>query len=66
MPFSPTEYFREEHLRRLVRNPQSVRSWPDSKMPGFDTNAISERDLDDLLAYFYYMSKRKVEFSAPR
>jgi mono/diheme cytochrome c family protein len=66
VPFSPTEYFREEHLRRLVRSPQSVRSWPDSKMPGFDTNAISERDLDDLLAYFYYMSKRKVELSATR
>lgn len=64
VPFSPTEYLREEHLRRLVRSPQSVRAWPDSKMPGFDTNAISERDLDDLVAYFYYMSKRKVEVNA--
>jgi cytochrome c1 len=44
-----------------VRNPQALRSWPAAKMPGFDVNAISERELDDLLAYLYYMAKRKVE-----
>lgn len=66
VPYSPTEYLREDHFRRLVRNPQALRSWPDAKMPGFDTNAISDRDLDDLLAYFYYMAKRKVELSAAR
>lgn len=66
VPFSPTEYLREEYLRRLVRSPQSVRTWPDSKMPGFDAKAISERDLDDLVAYLYYMSKRKVEIQAAK
>jgi mono/diheme cytochrome c family protein len=66
VPFSPTEYFREEYLRRLVRSPQSVRTWADSKMPGFDARAISDRDLDDLVAYLYYMAKRKVELSATR
>lgn len=66
VPYSPTEYFREEYLRRLVRSPQSVRTWPDSKMPGFDEKAISERELDDLVAYLYYMSKRKVEVQAAK
>ena len=61
VPYNPTEYMREEFLRRLVRSPQSVRAWPDSKMPGFDANAISERELDELVAYLYYMAKRKVE-----
>ena len=61
VPFSPTEYMREDFLRMQVRNPQSVRSWPAAKMPGFDLNAITERELDDLLAYLYYMAKRKVE-----
>ncbi len=61
VPFSPTEYMREDFLRVQVRNPQALRSWPGSKMPGFDINAISERELDDLLAYLYYMAKRKVE-----
>ena len=66
VPYSPTEYLREDHLRRLVRKPQSLRSWPDSRMPGFDSTAVSDRDLDDLLAYFYYMAKRKVELSAAK
>lgn len=66
VPFSPTEYFREEYLRRLVRSPQSVRTWPESKMPGFDEKAISERELDDLVAYLYYMAKRKVEVQATK
>jgi hypothetical protein len=35
-------------------------------MPGFDTNAISERDLDDLVAYLYYMAKRKVDVPVAR
>ena len=61
VPFSPTEYMREDFLRVQVRNPQALRSWPGAKMPGFDLNAISERELDDLLAYLYYMAKRKVE-----
>jgi mono/diheme cytochrome c family protein len=61
VPFSPTEYMREDFLRQQIRNPQSVRVWPDAKMPAFDTNTLTERDLDDLLAYLYYMAKRKVE-----
>jgi mono/diheme cytochrome c family protein len=61
VPFSPTEYMREDFLRTQVRNPQALRSWPAAKMPGFDVNAISDRELDELLAYLYYMSKRKVE-----
>jgi len=61
VPFSPTEYMREDSLRLLVRNPQALRSWPAAKMPGFDDNALSQRDLDHLLAYLYYMAKRKVE-----
>jgi mono/diheme cytochrome c family protein len=61
VPFSPTEYMREDFLRLQVRNPQAVRAWPNAKMPGFSLDAISERDLDDLLAYLYYMAKRKVE-----
>ena len=61
VPFSPTEYMREDFLRQQIRNPQSVRVWRDAKMPSFDVNALSERDLDDLIAYLYHMAKRKVE-----
>jgi mono/diheme cytochrome c family protein len=61
VPFSPTEYLREDFLRMQVRNPQALRAWPGAKMPGFNADAISDRELDDLLAYLYYMAKRKVE-----
>lgn len=60
VPSNPTEYLREEYLRRQVRNPASVRYWPERKMPGFDTNALPDRDLDDLIAYLRHMAKRKV------
>ncbi len=66
VPHNPTEYMREEYLRRLIRNPASVRYWKEQKMPGFDAAAIGERELDELLAYFYYMAKRKVVPPAPR
>ncbi len=61
VPFSVTEYMREEFLRRQIRDPRSLRVWPDARMPGFDDKTISERDLDDLVAYLYYMAKRKVD-----
>jgi mono/diheme cytochrome c family protein len=66
VPYSPTDYMREEFLRRQIRDPRSLRVWPDGKMPGFDTNAISDRDLDDLVAYLYYMAKRKVAVPAAK
>ena len=61
VPFSPTEYMREEFLRQQVRNPQALRVWRDSRMPAFSVDVLSDRDLDDLIAYLYYMAKRKVE-----
>ncbi|MFO1413667.1 MAG: cytochrome c [Burkholderiales bacterium] len=66
LPYNPTEYLREEYLRKLVRNPQSVRTWPDSKMPGFDASAITDQELDDLVAYFYHMAKRKADVPAAK
>jgi mono/diheme cytochrome c family protein len=66
VPFSPTDYMREEFLRRQIRDPRSLRVWADGKMPGFDTSAISDRDLDDLVAYLYYMAKRKVDVPAAK
>jgi len=66
VPYSPTDYMREEFLRRQIRDPRSLRVWADAKMPGFDTTAISDRDLDDLVAYLYYMAKRKVDVTAAK
>ncbi len=60
-PHSPAEYFQEAYLRRLIRNPASVRSWKQSVMPGFNQQAISDAQLDELIAYFKLMAKQRKE-----
>ncbi|HSS69475.1 MAG TPA: cytochrome c [Casimicrobiaceae bacterium] len=59
IPYNPTEYMRPEALRRLIRDPQSLRRWPQSKMPAFDTRVLSDRELAELLAYLRHMADRK-------
>lgn len=58
-PYSPTAYFQEKFLRKLIRQPSSVRAWRTSLMPGFDEKAISESQLDDLLVYLRHMAVSK-------
>ena len=58
-PFSPTEYFQEAFLRKLVRDPASVRNWEQRIMPGFAPSALSDARLDDLLAYLRQMAKQR-------
>src|SRR5881392_899523 len=60
VPFNPTEYLRADALRRLIRDPQSLRRWPGARMPGFSSAVLSDRDLNDLLAYLRNMADRKV------
>jgi mono/diheme cytochrome c family protein len=64
VPYNPTEYMRVDALRRLIRNPQSLRRWPAAKMPAFETKLLSDRDLTDLLAYLRHMADRKVAVPA--
>ncbi|MFM0325302.1 c-type cytochrome [Caballeronia glebae] len=59
LPHNPTEYFQPWVLKSFIRNPKSIRAWADMKMPGFDRNAISDSDLDVVIAYLGYMAKRK-------
>lgn len=61
VPHSPTEYLREDLFRAYIRDPQSLRHWPQARMPGFDRKAISDQDLDDLLAYLRHMAGRKAQ-----
>ena len=60
VPYNPTEYMRIDALRRLIRNPQSLRRWPAAKMPAFEASLMSDRELTDLLAYLRHMADRKV------
>jgi mono/diheme cytochrome c family protein len=55
-PMNPTQYFTEAGLRALIRNPRSVRSWPEQHMPGFNKDALSDADLDAVIAYLRAMA----------
>ena len=60
VPHNPTEYLNEKHFRILVRNPQDLRHWPQSKMLGFGKDALSDEDISNLLAFLKHMAKHKV------
>ncbi|MBF8179025.1 c-type cytochrome [Herminiimonas contaminans] len=58
-PANPTEYFNEAYLRKYLRDPAAVRSWPGMTMPGFADSVMSESQMDDLLAYLRQMALQK-------
>lgn len=59
-PMSVTEYINLNVLKKLIRNPQDVRSWPWTKMKGFSKSDISDQELDDLFTYLKYMAEQKL------
>ena len=59
LPYNPTEYFQSAMLRRYLRDPQSLRHWPQGRMPGFAETVISDAELDQLLGYLAHMASRK-------
>jgi mono/diheme cytochrome c family protein len=66
VPYNPTEYLRVDALRRLIRDPQSLRRWQAAKMPKFPIATLSDRELTDLLAYLRHMADRKVALPASK
>ncbi|TWC57035.1 mono/diheme cytochrome c family protein [Pseudomonas sp. SJZ080] len=61
IPFNPTEYFGADFLKRYIRDPQSLRQWPQAKMPGFSAQVLPDGDLDMLVGYLKHMAGRKVK-----
>lgn len=59
LPQNPTEYFQPKALRQLIRNPASVRSWPDMQMKGFDQQALSDHEIALIIQYLTHMAGRK-------
>lgn len=58
-PMNPTEYLTPAGLKKLVRDPRSVRTWQGQQMPGFDPAMLSDADLDRVVAYLGHMAGRK-------
>jgi len=48
-----------DFLKRYIRDPQSLRHWPQAKMPAFAPAVLPDGELDQLVAYLKHMAKRK-------
>jgi mono/diheme cytochrome c family protein len=59
-PENPTEYFQLDALKRYIRNPGAVRHWPNMQMQGFREEALSDREIDLIIAYLQRMAVRKM------
>ena len=59
LPYSPTEYFTAGFLRQYIRNPQSLRDWPQGKMPSIPKEVLSDTELDQVIAYLEHMAARR-------
>ncbi len=59
VPMNITEYFEAKALRALVRNPQKVRYFPNSRMSKFPETVLPNSELEDLIAYLTHMAGRK-------
>ncbi len=59
VPYNPTEYFGGDFLKRYIRDPQSLRHWPQAKMPAFAASVLPDNELDLLVEYLKHMAARK-------
>jgi mono/diheme cytochrome c family protein len=58
-PMAATDYLTEAGLRALVRDPKSVRTWPQQQMPAFSATVLPDTDLDALLAYLRQIASQR-------
>ena len=58
-PMNPVEYFQPAALRKLLRNPKSVRTWPSEKMPAFDEQSLPDSDIDAIVAWLAYKAGQR-------
>ena len=59
IPYNPTEYFGGDFLKRYIRDPQSLRRWPQAKMPAFAASVLPDSELALLVEYLKHMAGRK-------
>jgi mono/diheme cytochrome c family protein len=56
-PMNPVQYFQPAALKKLIRNPASVRHWPEMHMPSFDSSRLSDGDIDAIVAWLGYKAQ---------
>ncbi|MDP1966167.1 MAG: cytochrome c [Reyranella sp.] len=57
-PMNPVDYFQPAILKKYLRNPSSVRTWPEQKMPAFDEENLSDADIDAIVAWLGYKARK--------
>jgi len=57
-PMNPVDYFQPAALRTFLRSAKAVRDWPDRKMPSFSEEAMSDTDMDAIIAWLTYQARR--------
>lgn len=50
-PMSPTQYFLPGALEKYIRNPASVRDWPERRMEAFPVDRLADEDLKALISF---------------
>jgi mono/diheme cytochrome c family protein len=58
-PMAATDYITERGLRALVRDPKSVRTWPQQQMPAFPPTILPDADLEALIAYLKQIASQR-------
>lgn len=58
-PMNPIDYFQPEALRKFLRDPKSVRDWPEQKMPAFSEDMLSTADIDAIVAWLAYKAPKR-------
>jgi len=58
-PMAATDYMTEPGLRALVRDPKSVRTWPQQQMPAFSPTILPDTDLNGLIAYLKQIASQR-------
>lgn len=58
LPMNPVEYFMPDALFMLIRDPATVRHWPEMQMHGFTEDQLSDGEIHDVIAYLTAMASR--------
>ena len=54
--YEPDRVLTRAGLHARVRNPKSVRSWPEERMPGFPADQMSDREIGLVIGYLAHMT----------
>jgi cytochrome c1 len=54
-----TDYMTEAGIRALVRDPKSVRTWPQQQMPAFPPTVVPETELNAVIAYLRQIAAQR-------